>query len=339
MTWIVKPCQLTEDSIEEIKGQPTTSYKPFDYYIKGEKELYTEFAAIDEDDPKAILKFISKYGFLGFKNDIERKHRKDLKSAEEIHEKINEAYRDIAVDAIKRVLENPFSAYDLIQESISMSNDKKSESSEKQNADNKTPQQLAEDLQQYILNMPPESEKIEDIKREILAMRCLVLMWIGLNTRSRDMVLDQLKHLYLLDYTNPDRTNIKITPEELVAETMESFNDTMDAYVFYHGSRLLSRLVNKHLKGVSPMLSNYNNILDCTNFTEFWDTPHLLSAMYVMFYMDLTRGVTLRKCQNQTCRQFFTVYGNDERKIYCSESCANAQKQREYRRRKKAKEV
>lgn len=70
-------------------------------------------------------------------------------------------------------------------------------------------------------------------------------------------------------------------------------------------------------------------------FASEWPTKSLLSAMYAMLHSDLVEDIKVRKCRSETCYMYFTVIGDDERKIYCDDKCARAQAQREYRRRKK----
>jgi hypothetical protein len=311
MAWDIKSCRINNDSIEEIKGLPEGLYNPFDHYRNGEKELYLQFIAIDEDDPQSILKFISTYGFLGFKNDIERMHRQDLNLLADANERLLQVSEDAFTLFINMTAKNPEFAPIAIQSFLASPDFSKYEGLS------------LEEIHQLVpaKPLPPESENIKEIKQEILTMRALVSLWQALRANDREGVLSQLEHLNLLDYDNPSRVEIN------------SIKGLEDAVLFYKAGGVLSRWVNQRLSGVSPLLGDmlYGN----HSFTGLWYSPHLISAMYVMFYLDLTQGVTLRKCQNKTCKEFFSAYGGDERKIYCGDRCAKAHAQREYRQRKK----
>ena len=333
-TCSIKPCRLTSETIEEIKGLQKYSYNPFTHYNgSGERELYLQFVAIDENDANDIFKFISTYGFLGFKDDKERNHQEELrqrqeelKQAEEnhvneneIHKKLEDAIKNFAIHALKETIKNPLAAGDAILTLMGIAG-VEGNNLIKHLVDD-TPENLQEQFFEYLRNLPPESEKIEDIKQEILIMRCLVLLWQGIKSKNTAEVIDQILNL----------SKIGFFPHKLDLGTSE------DDAILVAASVALSHCINAKLVEVRPTISSTLSTTGC--FQGLWQTSNLLSAMYVMLYMDLTRGVTLRKCQNQPCKEFFSIYGNDDRKIYCCESCSSSQKQRDYRRRKKEQKL
>ena len=325
MSWDIKTCRLTDNSVEEISGSPVSKYNPFDHNRKNNKELYLEFVSIDENNPQSILKFINLYGFLGFKYDKERNYREELKQYEnenELKEMEQELFKKLTIGFINETIDAPFSAWDTVS---AFRND--AENKDNNLLVNDSPKDQSELLLQLLERHPPESEKLEDIKQEIITMRCLVLLWQALKANNREGILGQMENLYSLRHES----------DEQIVANMNSLREFNDSVVRYLVAKLLSQCVNEKLQGVNPLLSSSLNDERC--FTSSWYAPHLLSAMYVMFYMDLTRGIILRKCHNQTCKGFFSIYGNDERKIYCNESCASSQKQREYRRRKKEQKL
>jgi hypothetical protein len=68
-----------------------------------------------------------------------------------------------------------------------------------------------------------------------------------------------------------------------------------------------------------------------------WLIPDLYSALYFsVFYMNSNAEI-YRKCENPSCGKYFLVKTTNQRKKYCSQSCANAANQRVYRKRKAAK--
>ncbi len=311
MAWDIKPCRLNGDYIEEIKGLPDSLYNPFDQYRKGDRELYLQFIAVDENDPQSILEFITTYGFLGFKNDTERMYRENIDLVVDSQKRVNETEKDLAALYIKLAAKNPDFAPIAIE---SLKNEPILDTS-KMLSDEEYSELVS------IAQMEPEREYIEDIKQEILTMRTLVLLWQALKGKHREGVLSQLENLYILDFDDDS------------VDPMSRFKNLEEAVLWYKAGELLSRWVNRKLSGVMPLLGNV--LIDNCSFTGSWYSPNLLSAFYVMFYLDLTQGVTLRKCQNKTCKEFFSAYGGDDRKIYCGDRCAKAHAQREYRRRKK----
>ena len=73
--------------------------------------------------------------------------------------------------------------------------------------------------------------------------------------------------------------------------------------------------------------------------------PCLHDVLCLMIYNDVAAGAPYRRCQNEACGGRFRVkeggakYGQHRSKgvRYCSDSCQQAQKAREYRRRQRAK--
>jgi hypothetical protein len=79
-----------------------------------------------------------------------------------------------------------------------------------------------------------------------------------------------------------------------------------------------SYLLNSFLQEVSPLAV----IGEGGNLGRSWYCRSLLQAMYVMFYLDLTGGMAIKKCQSRGCPNYFRVGPQRESK-YCSERCAN----------------
>jgi hypothetical protein len=79
-----------------------------------------------------------------------------------------------------------------------------------------------------------------------------------------------------------------------------------------------SYLLNSYLQEVSPLAV----IGEGGNLDRSWYCRSLLQAMYVMFYLDLTGGMAIKKCQSRGCPNSFRVGPQSEGK-YCSKRCAN----------------
>jgi hypothetical protein len=97
------------------------------------------------------------------------------------------------------------------------------------------------------------------------------------------------------------------------------------------------RSLNNYLSGLGPHLSLHGEQI-------WWQPmPRLTAAMFLQVHAFVSEGLPARRCANETCQQWFTRQRgrsqHGQRRttgvLYCSSSCAKAQSQREYRRRKR----
>lgn len=97
------------------------------------------------------------------------------------------------------------------------------------------------------------------------------------------------------------------------------------------------RSLNNYLSGMGPHLSLEGD-------QAWWQpVPRLTAAMFLQVHAFVSEGLPARRCANEACRQWFTrqqgrAQHGQRRTVgvmYCSSSCAKAQTQREYRRRKR----
>jgi hypothetical protein len=58
------------------------------------------------------------------------------------------------------------------------------------------------------------------------------------------------------------------------------------------------------------------------NLERGWSCRSLLQAMYVMLWLDLTGGSTIKKCKRRKCSNYFRI-GSQSKSIYCSRKCAD----------------
>ena len=110
---------------------------------------------------------------------------------------------------------------------------------------------------------------------------------------------------------------------------------------------VLETVINAHLRHVAPKLivgsiSEWQEMRELgtvlppsVNFS--WEFDSLLSAMYLMLFLDLTQGKKLRKCAHIYCGRFFIANRDDTK--YCSPQCQNRARIRRFTLRKKAKEA
>jgi hypothetical protein len=79
-----------------------------------------------------------------------------------------------------------------------------------------------------------------------------------------------------------------------------------------------AKSLNVSLGDASPFV----HVSENGNLERGYQCPNLLTAMHLMFYLDLTGGSTIKKCQSSGCPEFFRTGTQSESK-YCSERCAN----------------
>jgi hypothetical protein len=76
--------------------------------------------------------------------------------------------------------------------------------------------------------------------------------------------------------------------------------------------------LNAFLEEVSPRAF----VGEDGNLERGWRYRNLLQAMYVMLFLDLTGGNTIKKCQSRGCANYFRV-GSQSKSIYCTTTCAD----------------
>lgn len=173
-------------------------------------------------------------------------------------------------------------------------------------------------------------ESIDSIATEIKKFKTIARLLKIINTKNIELTFG--------DITNELVNGINF----LIQNSNESDNislyvkDTDDTrYLLLYAYNGIAATLSYELKDVHPILeTNYSTF----SFKSSWLASTLLSAMYAMYYVDITQGKRHEKCKNSTCNNWFEIYGVDNRKEFCCTKCAQAHASREYRKRKKEKE-
>jgi hypothetical protein len=189
----------------------------------------------------------------------------------------------------------------------------------------------------------PYQESIADITLEILLMRHVIEFCTALNSKDYFTLRSEYESIVkITSITNDPNITSRIDTQTATSQSWlkvvyrnfspdEIPNDLTLGNIIINSGSFISGVIMQKYYEAFPSLHFINN-----NFQTSWHCRTLMSVMYIMLYMDLTRGIVLKRCQNKTCSGFFQVNGNDQRKIYCNENCARMQAQREYRIRKNA---
>ena len=91
-------------------------------------------------------------------------------------------------------------------------------------------------------------------------------------------------------------------------------------------------IINYYIGKVTPAVHLINQ-----NVLGFWKAPTLLSAIYMELFLAFTSNEKVRRCKSKTCPNYFKIYGNDTRRVYCSSACGLLEAKRAQRAREKAK--
>jgi hypothetical protein len=128
-------------------------------------------------------------------------------------------------------------------------------------------------------------------------------------------IKEQLGGLFVLDESLFPGVQVICTREPLLRwlDTLESFSFLQDMT-----TQEQTKILNSLLVDASP----YVHISEDGNLERSYQCSKLLTAMYLMFYLDLTGGSIIRKCQSNGCPEYFRT-GAQSASKYCSERCAN----------------
>jgi hypothetical protein len=128
-------------------------------------------------------------------------------------------------------------------------------------------------------------------------------------------IKEQLGGLLVLDESLFPGVHVICTREPLIRwlDILEAFSFLQDMTTEEQANAL-----NGSLADASP----YVHVSEDGNLERRYQCHNLLTAMYLMFYLDLTGGSTIKKCQSSGCPEYFRTGAQSESK-YCSERCAS----------------
>jgi hypothetical protein len=181
-------------------------------------------------------------------------------------------------------------------------------------------------------------ENVNDIKKEALLMRYIIDLKNALeedaNQKDREnRGFGRLNSLINSIYKLNGRAIEQDFPDKYPESNYMSISPRERMHTPNVARELICIEINHKLKNTHQVMY-YAPLAD--EFKENINCPNLLTAMYVMIYQDFITGKKYRKCENETCEDWFLIDSNHDKK-YCCERCARLQAQREYRKRIKSK--
>ena len=327
MKWLRKKCRIEDGVIVEVRGHPVEWYNPFAHYGGDcERSLYLEFTDIAYDymiDPEyngneRIEEFVNTYGFLGLEKCevdaiVAKKYNEMAGTGALLLSRCHQNHHTDLNDTTNALI-NSYPYPDLV-------NDILDRAGIIGNSDNSAFMQLFEELKEAG-QLKPCAERVDDFVAEAAAMFMSINLWQAVSQEDLSMTKEYLSTFW----SNSDEQGSDI------AQALELGSN--EPWIIYkYAMKLIGSIVNERLQNIAPIL-NCDGLK--ASFKGTWKVPNLISAMYLMLYMDIVEGKIVRRCKNETCEHYFS--SNDKRKIYCSPECAGAQTQRAYRRRKKSKD-
>lgn len=162
-------------------------------------------------------------------------------------------------------------------------------------------------------------ESLNDFKKEVIKMRQVIDLYNAVqNEPSQKEILSKLSSL--------DKSVMSLISSIYIDMANKNSSKVLIMKI------ILSE-INDKFKNVRHIVN-----ISGSSFIKEWKSPDLISYMYAVFSDDILNNRILRKCKKTSCNNYFYIYGNDKRKLYCSTNYARAETQRNYRKNKKARD-
>ena len=128
-------------------------------------------------------------------------------------------------------------------------------------------------------------------------------------------IKEQLGGLLVLDESLFPGVQVICTRELLIRWSI-----TLEAFSFLRELTLeeQANALNGSIVDASPFV----HVTEDGDLERSYQCHNLLTAMYLMYYLDLTGGSTIKKCQSSGCPEYFRS-GAQSESIYCSSRCAS----------------
>ena len=114
-------------------------------------------------------------------------------------------------------------------------------------------------------------------------------------------------------------------------EELDDFYDNYDYLVLTVARNIIKKEIDYGVRRITPSY-------DSNQLIGGWNFPDLISALYFSIFFLNPNFTIVKKCENPTCSNYYTILNTDKRKMYCGIRCANAVSQRKARIRKGEKE-
>lgn len=315
--WVRANFSIVDNVIKERPSSTYKSFDPFDYYYKDgtKKSLYIEFAGLDETNEKAITRFVNKYGILGLEF---RKNGRDFHCLfkERVHKILErdenftkpQAPGESDLDYAKRRENIQFSC---LKRWLAAKWPDQFKGVEEKAAI----EEFSRALDEVILDNQGLriTENIDEFASEIRLMRSLIranaaiidddiqamlAALAGILDKAHHDTMDKLDLLskrlmataeHLLEYKTQ---SVHVPAHVDRADREDVAKKTFGVHVKGRLTQLVTALCDIELRRAYPKLADGSSedAEQAHAFEVAWHSKDLLSAMYIMFVLDITSG-------------------------------------------------
>jgi hypothetical protein len=114
-------------------------------------------------------------------------------------------------------------------------------------------------------------------------------------------------------------------------EKMDDFCKGYEHLILSVAQNIIKNEIDYGVRRITPSY-------DSNQLIGGWNFPDLISALYFSIFFLNPNFTIVKKCENPTCSNYYTILNTDKRKKYCGTRCANAVSQRRARARKEVNE-
>jgi hypothetical protein len=301
--WYRKKYYIDDGFIKPVPGARVEPYNIFDFYLPGNRQrdsIHQIFASVDLNDDKAITGFYTRFGPLGLYN-------REIIKIVAFPPNLRHIYRmpeSSPVAGVQRDI-NELMPMDMLMGKYHIPRDVFPIPIE---GDLVLPDKKVATLDTW--------EPVDKFREE-----CIRFRWIlELRNAIADKNIMEIKELLESSNNQLYRNAVKGKDDNgllyiATGAVMWAVNGEME-------NRVTPLLMFDERDGISKKIS--------------WRCDSLLTALYTMIFLDITRGVLTRRCENEKCTKFFEA-GNPKVR-FCSTSCQSAVKTQRYRDKKGKKD-
>lgn len=299
--WYRQKYYIDRGFIKPAPGWKVDDYNPFDFYRRGERErdnLHHIFASLDVDDDAAIEGFCSRFGLLGLFN------REILKVV---------SYSPVMAHLFKLPENSPYIGVQRFLD-VLMPMDELMDTFHIPEEKFLLPKQDDLVMPDTRITVLDTWESVKDFKRE-----CITFRWIiDLQNAITDKDIPKIRELF----RNSDSR---------VYQAAAGEHD--DTRILLGATGAVMWAVNGELENmVSPLLT-FDDASNGISKNITWRCDSLLTSLYMMIFLDITRGVLTKRCEFEKCRRYFEASGPEVK--YCTPSCQTRAKTKRYRDKQK----
>lgn len=297
--WHRRKFYIDRGFIKPVPGWRVDDYNPFDFYRPGERDnLHYIFASLDLGDEAAIEGFCSRFGLLGFFN------RKILKI---VSDNPSRAHRfnlpgNSPYAGVQKTSRELMSMDELI-ETFHIPEEKFPKPKEEDDVVIPNPR----------ITVLDTWESVKDFQEECTTFRWIMDLQDAISEKDIPKIRELFHNRKYGEVDKDDDTSVLLSATVAVMWAVNGELENM----------------------VSPSLA-FDDSSSGISKNITWRCDSLLTSLYMMIFLDITRGVLTKRCEFEKCRRYFEASGPEVK--YCTPSCQTRAKTKRYRDKQKETE-